>query len=205
MSVGGLTERLVKFSSAALFSELKGMTRAELDSFLEDIVAIFQANHKVERIVTPLFKFLDQLLICGHLDPVIEDPESAVSRRLLDEVKAEIAKCGDPSKLILATDVICALLTSGDATCVKKCLVQLAIFLCHRFPRVRRVAANKLYEALLTYSDKDIVPFDGLDEINDILTDTNWETGIEELKPIRNKLCELMGVNPPAVVKKVVG
>ena len=203
--VGGLTERLVKFSSASLFAELKAMSKSELDAFLEDIIIIFQQFHKNERITIPMFKFLDQLLSCGHLDEAIEDPKSSISRRLLDEIKVEISKCGDPAKLILSTEVICALLTSGDPSCVKKCLVQLSIFLCHRFPRVRRVAANKLYEALLTYSDKDIVPFDSLDQINDILTDTNWESAIENLRPIRNNLCDLMDVKAPAVLKKVVG
>ena len=205
VSVGGLTERLVKFSSASLFAELKNMPREQLDAFLEDVISIFQQFHKNERITIPMFKFLDQILSCGYLDEATEDPESILPRRLLDEIKVEITKCGDPAKLILSTDVVCALLAAGDPSCVKKCLIQLSIFMCHRFPRVRRVAANKLYEALLTFSDKDIVPFDKLDEINDVLTDTNWEAGIETLRPIRNNLCEMMGVQAPTVVKKLVG
>ena len=181
------------------------MSRSELDAFLEDVIVIFQQFHKNERITIPMFKFLDQLLSCGYLDEVTEDPNCTISRRILEEIKIEISKCGDPAKLILSTDVICALLSSGDPACVKKCLVQLSIFFCHRFPRVRRVAANKLYEALLTYSDKDIVPTDKLDEINDILSDTNWETDIDTLRPVRNSLCDMMGVKAPTVVKKVVG
>ena len=45
-----------------------------------------------------------------------------------------------------------------DPQCVRKSLVQLAIFLCHRFPRVRKYTADKFYEALLTFSDREIVP-----------------------------------------------
>ena len=53
-----------------------------------------------------------------------------------------------------STYVLCA---EDPATC-RKCLVQLAIFLCHKFPRVRKYTADKFYEALLTYSDRDIIP-----------------------------------------------
>ena len=63
---------------------------------------------------------------------------------------------------------------------LRKCLVQLSIFLCHRFPRMRKVTAAKLFEALLTYSDKDIVPAENLDEVNAVLSDTNWDAPVQD-------------------------
>ena len=54
-------------------------------------------------------------------------------------------------------------------------------------------------------SDRDIVPEGNLEEVNSVLSDTNWDMpNLEELRPVRNRLCELMGIPPPAVVKKVV-
>ena len=50
------------------------------------------------------------------------------------------------------------LLYAEDPAACRKCLVQLGIFLCHKFPRVRKYTADKFYEALLTYSDREIVP-----------------------------------------------
>ncbi len=203
-SVGGMTERLVKASTAATFAQLEKMTREQLDRVCSSILNVFRENQKVDRVTTPLFKFLDQLLTSGHLDDVLEDTESSFSVDLLALVKAEVNKLGEPNKLMLSCDVLCALLAAADKTCVKKCLVQLSIFLCHRFPRMRKVTAGKLFEALLTYSDKEIVPEGNLDEINSILSDTNWDGQIEELRPVRNKLCDLMGVPAPTVVKKIV-
>jgi len=106
---------------------------------------------------------------------------------------------------MIATDALCALLQSADERVTKKALTQLAIFLCHRFPRVRRVTASKLFEALLTYSDREIVPEENMDAVNGLLSDTHWEQlSVEELRPKRNQLCELMGVPAPAIIRKVV-
>jgi hypothetical protein len=41
-------------------------------------------------------------------------------------------------------------------------------------------------------------------QVNTILSDTNWDSNVDELRPIRNRLCELVGVQPPAVIKKPV-
>lgn len=35
------------------------------------------------------------------------------------------------------------------------------------------------------------------------LGETNWEMEVAGLKPIRNSLCDLFGIPPPIVVKKV--
>ena len=46
---------------------------------------------------------------------------------------------------------------------------------------------------------------DQTEEIDNILGQTTWDiTPIDQLRPLRNKLCELLGVPPPAVVKKPV-
>ena len=47
---------------------------------------------------------------------------------------------------------------ASNPECIRRSLVQLSIFLCHRFPRVRKYTADKFYEALLTFADKQIVP-----------------------------------------------
>jgi len=46
VSVGGLTERLVKHSSASLFSELRKMDRKTLDEFVEGLLHVFK-DHEV--------------------------------------------------------------------------------------------------------------------------------------------------------------
>ena len=80
-------------------------------------------------------------------------------------------------------------------------MVQLSIFLCHKFPRIRKVTASKLFETLIMY-DEVIEDEDNKEEVNAILSDTNWDKSVEEIRPIRNRLCELCGVQAPALIKK---
>ena len=50
--------------------------------------------------------------------------------------------------------------------------------------------------------DEVIEDEDNKEEVNAILSDTNWDKSVEEIRPIRNRLCELCGVQAPALIKK---
>lgn len=78
----------------------------------------------------------------------------------------------------------------------------MSVFLCHRLKAVRKVCATKLFECLLLYGDWSTIPEENLDEIMFIISETNWEMEQKEVRPIRNKLCELMGVPIPVYVSK---
>ena len=119
-------------------------------------------------------------------------------------IKVPFLGCGEPNKLLYSADVFCALLQVADPVAKQKCLVQLCIFLCHKFPIIRKSTSSKLFEALLTHST--VVEDDEmLDQINTILSDTTWDVSpVETLRPIRNSLCDLLGIPAPAVVKKPV-
>ena len=100
--------------------------------------------------------------------------------------------------------MLCALLQAADPVAKQKCLVQLCIFLCHKFPIIRKSTSSKLFEALLTHCDV-VEDDEALDQINSILSDTTWDvSSVDTLRPIRNSLCDLLGVPAPAVVKKPV-
>ena len=160
VSIGGLTERLVKNSSESMFAELRSMNKSQLESFATSLLAVFKKNQKVDRVTIPLFKFLDQLLTSSSLESLLEEEANQFSFQLFSLCKTEIIKSGDPNKIMSSGDVFCQLLQSTDTNTVKKCLVQLSIFLCHKFPRVRKSTAEKMYEALLTFSENEIVPGD---------------------------------------------
>lgn len=78
-----------------------------------------------------------------------------------------------------------------------KAFQQLSIFLCHRYPQVRKTTADHLYSAMLTYDD--IIPAENLDEVLTILTETSWDAKIEELRVIRNRLCDIIGIPHPVL------
>ena len=233
VSVGGLTERLVIHSSKALYSELQhwdelihsskecelttgqGIIQksdTDLTIFCDTLLGIFEQHQRVDRVTVPLFKFSERLIISGHLDAILLDEESKFAFDLFSLIKKEVcggagaAPCSDPNKIMSAADVLCALLPTEEPMARQKCLVQLSIFLCHKYPRIRKSTATKLFEALQInphiIEDK---TEEDTNEIDKILGQTTWDiTPVEQLRPLRNKLCELLGVPPPALVKKPV-
>lgn len=92
--------------------------------------------------------------------------------------------------LIASIDLYCHLLR-GDEETFDKAISHLMNMLIGRFPRVRKITATKLYEALLTLTDISETLEASQDEILTILSDTNWDEDIESLKPIRNQLRQL--------------
>jgi len=202
VSIGGLTERLVKNSSESMFRELSSMDQRQLDSFATSLLTVFKKHQKVDRVTVPLFKFLDQLLTSSCLEAIMDDSKNQFSFQLFGLCKAEITKSGDPNKIMSSGDVFCQLLQAADTNTVKKCLVQLSIFLCHKFPRVRKSTAEKMYEALLTFGENEIVPDENIEAVMEMLSDTQWDDSVENLRPIRNKICEMAGVPAPTMLKK---
>ena len=110
VSVGGLTERLVKESSHSLFTLLETMPEPEIINFCNIMLKIFKDYQKVDRVSLPLLKFFDMVITSGFLEPLFENPESPFPMDLLTLCKNEISKCGDPNKLLASADIFCQLL-----------------------------------------------------------------------------------------------
>ncbi|PVD38225.1 hypothetical protein C0Q70_00836 [Pomacea canaliculata] len=173
VSVGGLTESLVKHSSASLMKYLKDLkgNKEALVLFAQALLDIFTKFQKVDRVSIPLLKMLDQLLGRQCFDGLPEDYRESFLEKLLDLVKHETARSADPHKLMAAADVYCGMLQFSGKPC-SQALVQLMVWLCHRYPRVRKTTANKLYEAVLTYDE--VAPPESTDEIMTLLSETRW-------------------------------
>jgi tubulin-specific chaperone D len=73
----------------------------------------------------------------------------------------------------------------------------MGIFLGLSIVHIRKTAALKLYEAMLLYGDTTGVPEENLDEILNTLMDSDWSIPLNEVRPIRNHICDLLGVKPP--------
>lgn len=123
VSIGGLTERLVRNSSSSLFTELRAMEQEEVEVFAAQLLTVFKKHQKVDRVTLPLLKFLDQLLTSGCLEGVLMDSSSSFPGLLFTLCKAEISKSGDPNKLMWSADVFCQVSrTAGSSvTCCSSC------------------------------------------------------------------------------------
>ncbi|KAK8745723.1 hypothetical protein OTU49_000345 [Cherax quadricarinatus] len=201
-SAGGISANLSRYTSEAIHSYLNA--RAEktdfLSSFLETILQLFVAYQKVDRITLPLIKTVGDLLSSSAiLDPVLEQDEIYTSR-LITVLKKECFKSTDYHKLAAVITALCELLRMNSSA-TRSCLTQLSLFLGYQYPKVRTVTATSLLTAIQDYCDQEIVPEEHLEEVTNILEETEWMDNIEEARKQRNRLCELLGIPPPQTKK----
>ncbi|XP_038066750.1 tubulin-specific chaperone D-like [Patiria miniata] len=136
VSVGGLTESLVKHSGQSLMAYLKGLPSvSDLEGFVRTMLDVFQENEKVDRVTLPMMKMINMLLSAGSLETFAENEEHPFPTQLLERTKKEIARCGEPQKLLASVDVFCGMIMFPGVT-RRKCLFQVLMFLCHKYPKV---------------------------------------------------------------------
>uniref|UniRef100_A0A3P9J9T9 Tubulin-specific chaperone D n=1 Tax=Oryzias latipes TaxID=8090 RepID=A0A3P9J9T9_ORYLA len=200
VSVGGITESTVHFSSQSLFDFLKGIQgdSETLGQFGDTLLRIFRDSlHNDRWVSVPLLKMLNQLLnnSCFEIFTTQENHPFCVD--LLDLCK-EFKKSKDISKLSACVSVFCGLI-QFQGKVRKRVLSQLLLLLCHPFPVIRKTTANQMYEMLLTYDD--IIDAEILEDVMTCLSDTNCDLAI--VRTHRNQLCDWLEVPRPQLVAKV--
>ena len=80
-------------------------------------------------------------------------------------------------------------------------MIQLMIMLCHQYPRIRKSAASKLFETLLSFSDEIFESDEDNEECTQLLCETNWDQALDIIKPIRNRICDLTKTPQPKPIK----
>ncbi|XP_062871978.1 tubulin-specific chaperone D [Trichomycterus rosablanca] len=201
VSVGGLTESTVRFSSQSLFEHLKSIQQdhAQLQEFGDAVLHIFRDNIRNDRVSVPLLKMLDQMLSNGCFEIFIHQENHPFCVELLALCKEEMKKSKDIQKLRSCIAVYCGLIQfQGDVR--KKILAQLLMLLCHPFPVIRKATASQVYEMFLTYDD--VVDANVLDDVTTVLSDTNWESDLTTVRSYRNQLCDWLGVPRPTLLAK---
>lgn len=147
----------------------------------------------------PLLKTLDQMLANGCFTILTLEDDHPFCVRLLTLCKEEIKKSKDVQKLRSSVAVFCGMVQFPGGV-RKKVLLQLLLLLCHPFPVIRKTTASQLYEMVLTYSD--VVDADVLDEVVAVLGGTAWDAELPLVRSQRNRLCDLLGVPRPQLVRK---
>ncbi|XP_078011895.1 tubulin-specific chaperone D isoform X3 [Phascolarctos cinereus] len=201
VSVGGLTESTVRYSTQSLFEYMKKIQNdiQAMDSFSETLIQVFEDNLLNDRVSVPLLKMLDQMLANGCFDIFTAEENHPFSLKLLSLCKEEIKKSKDIQKLRSSIAVFCGMIQfPGDVR--KKVLFQLFLLLCHPFPIIRKTTASQIYEMVLTYSD--IVDPAIFDEVMTILSDTAWDAELHFVRGQRNYLCDLLKVPKPQLMSK---
>ncbi|KAL6103026.1 tbcd [Pungitius sinensis] len=200
VSVGGITESTVHFSSLSLFDHLRGIQddRATLTQFGDTLLRVFRDNLRNDRVSIAFLKMLNQMLANSCFEIFTTQENHPFCLDLLALCK-EFRKAKDISKLRSCISVFCGLIQfQGDVR--KKVLSQLLMLLCHSFPVIRKTTAGQMYEMLLTYDD--VIDPEVLDDVMTLLSDTNWESDLATVRTQRNQLCDWLGVPRPQAVTK---
>eukprot|EP00112_Aurelia_sp_Birch-Aquarium-sp1_P000058 Seg1001.15 transcript_id=Seg1001.15/GoldUCD/mRNA.D3Y31 product="Tubulin-specific chaperone D" protein_id=Seg1001.15/GoldUCD/D3Y31 len=201
VSVGGLTESLVRHSSQSLLQFLaeEQMSSDQRGEFGEEILNIFRQNKKNDRVTIPLFRMLDLLISNGSFDSYIDDISMEFPVKLVTLAKEEVARSGNAKKLVDSVKVFCGLLQFPGET-RKKALSQLMTYLCHKYPRVRKETSEHLYTTFITFED--IIKEENFENCLSILMETEWDGKLEQLRDKRNILCDFIGVPRPKLKSK---
>lgn len=98
---------------------------------------------------------------------------------------AECNKSKNIVKIIAGVGVFAGMLNSSNTDLCKKAIKSLLFLIYHKFPKVRKLAAEKLYTGLLTREDYlQIIPGgeDAYNEVNDLISETDWSLDAKLLK-----------------------
>lgn len=197
ISVGGLTESLVRYSSSSLLSYLREISssKLKLDSFTKDIIKVFSNNARNTRVIIPLLKTLDLLLSNGVFGIYLMKEEEShwFPASLLEKLKDEIKNSRDPIKIFTSINTLCSLLQFPSVK--EATLHQLMILLGHPYPKVRRNTADQLYVTLLTYDD--LISDDIIEQVMSLLSETTWDGFVDSVRHQRNTICSLLNLPIP--------
>ncbi|KAI9218453.1 armadillo-type protein [Blastocladiella britannica] len=189
--IGGLTESQVKAASQIFMDHLETLDDNGLSTVCDEIVAVLESNHRVERIVTPALNALDVLYANGCFMYAAD----GFHARVFAEVRIEIAKTKDVNKILAAFKVLGG--QAGVSAACKLAVRYLAQQTCHTYPRVRKGAAEALINALPLYlqAREDLGEPLGPDcqaKAGDILSGVEWTAPVDELKEKRSELYQLL-------------
>ncbi|XP_057533756.1 tubulin-folding cofactor D isoform X1 [Amaranthus tricolor] len=208
IAIGGLQESLGKASLAALLDYL----RANKTERLEDRVSrelnlstvilwVLQKYKKCDRVIIPTMKTMD-ILFSKKFFLSMEAHTAAFCEGVLDSIKVELRVCRDFSKLSSGISILGYIASISEPINVQA-FAHLLSFLGHRYPKIRKTAAEQLYLVLL--QNVNLVTKNQLEKAVEIVSETCWEGDIEEASRRRLLLYEVAGLDPEMYIKASSG
>jgi len=197
LSVGGLTEAVVKSSSAALVEWCKGSAAvapaspAAMAKMTAKVQGLFEEHRGDDRVVLPLMKTVEVLLNAEVLNFLSDSPAPNFGTGMLALVKGELHRSTNVVKLFTGLNVGLALLHVAGA--VRYSAMSLVLeLLGHRYPRVRKHAAEQFYDKLLV-DDRSVAPA-VYDLVLDMLRTTVWDADMGAVRAERDAIAAAVEV-----------
>ena len=204
VSAGGVGDSLGKASGGALVAAVKADPALQ-ETVANELVDLLSRRQGVDRVTVPLLRILDLLFSSGALTsvaPAHPDPPNAFAHTLAENLRAELKGSRDVAKLchgVQALSHVAALgpnVVNSDRCARTSGLQGILALMVSRYPRVRRVASEALYVLLLGLDEE--AAGEGIEAAIELLSDTRWDAELTMVKPERNKLYPLLGLEAPA-------
>ena len=159
----------------------KDATIVKKKEFIKKLCLLYEQNHKVDRVTVPLMKTIENLLGTDYLtDDVLQSDLLEIHRLSV----AECSKSKNIHKLLAGIGVFSGLMNSSEIELSKKSIKTLLFLLYHNYPKVRQLAAEKLYTGMMAMEDPNTL-FPGgeeaYEEFDELITVTDWSLDVKKL------------------------
>lgn len=179
LSSGGLTSATSKEASYALVGFAKVLTESNNIDILGRSILSLMKKHKTEyRVVVPVLKSLETLLLRQCLDPLLRETDSAFAMYMCDRLVEECRDCVDVTRLMLIVDVAISILRAlpPDADSEPKVVGMLCFLLRSPFPRIRAHVSQHLYVVLNDMPR--LIKVETDTEVMEMIINTPWGTDL---------------------------
>ncbi|KAL0309021.1 UNVERIFIED_CONTAM: Tubulin-folding cofactor D [Sesamum radiatum] len=134
--------------------------------------------------------------LCSSCEIEVQTPVFCAG--VLDSLSIELRGTKDFSKLYCGIAILGYIASLSDPV-NQRAFSHVLTFLGHRYPKIRKSAAEQMYLVLL--ENGDLIDEDKLNEATEIITETCWEADIEEAKKRRLQLCEMANLGTAQISK----
>uniref|UniRef100_A0A0D9XLC9 Uncharacterized protein n=1 Tax=Leersia perrieri TaxID=77586 RepID=A0A0D9XLC9_9ORYZ len=194
ISTGGLQESLRKASISALVDYLQDSginTNAEAKNreyvLSCDLLWVIERYQKCDRVITPTLKTVETLL---SKKVFLGEGHGEFYSGLIKSLGPELKGSKDFAKLSAGLSILGYISSQLDASS-SKAFSQLLTFLGHRYPKIRKAAADQVYLVLL--QNDSLISAENMDKAQEVLAETCWEGDVEEARRKRSELNEMAG------------
>uniref|UniRef100_A0A0E0BCJ1 Uncharacterized protein n=1 Tax=Oryza glumipatula TaxID=40148 RepID=A0A0E0BCJ1_9ORYZ len=194
ISTGGLQESLRKASTSALVDYLQdsdintndeGKNREYLLSC--DLLWVVEHYQKCDRVVTPTLKTVETLL---SKKVFLREGHCEFYSGLIKSLGPELKGSKDFAKLSAGLSILGYISSQSDGN-GSTAFSQLLTFLGHRYPKIRKAAADQVYLVLL--QNDSLIAAENMEKAQEVIAETCWEGDVEEARRKRSELNEMAG------------
>lgn len=204
ISIGGLQDSLRKASLVALLEYMREgeakdpKEQQSRESALgDDILWILQEYKKCDRVMVPCLQTIE-ILFSSKIFLNQESYTFSFYAGVMDSLAIELRASKDFTKLKAGLAIL-GYIASVSHFISTKAFSQLLSFLGHRYPMIRKAAAEQVYLALL--QNGILVTEEKMEKVIEIISESCWEADMETTKTQRLELCELAGLDHEVVFK----